>query len=243
MIVDSLRVDFMESVRKKIICAFPGTDLRANPHIESKIKMWRKQYNLLQDMLKTSGFGWDDVEKIILVDSDNVWDNYVRREKDVKGMRNKSFPYYEDWLVLFSKDRATRDLAEGPTDSVAAIETEKATKEHGPESPILQFSFTDMESMSANCETSSKCPSSSNANRKKRGKVAKGISKGLAEMADAFGIMRQVNAELSQLPLDNNQRLKEATMIVQDAQRMDLFFNPSQKEKVEWVFMLLSGYI
>ncbi|GFY86394.1 hypothetical protein Acr_05g0000330 [Actinidia rufa] len=140
-------------------------------------------------MLKTSGFGWDDVEKIILVDSDDVWDNYVKREKDVKGMRNKSFPYYEDWLVLFGKDRATRDLAEGPADSVAAIETEEANKEQGPESLVLQFSVADMESMSANCGTLSKCPSSSNANSKKRGRASEGISKGLAQMADAFGIM------------------------------------------------------
>ena len=47
---------FYGECEKKIICAFPETDLRVNPHIESKIKMWRRQYNLLQDMLKTSGF-------------------------------------------------------------------------------------------------------------------------------------------------------------------------------------------
>ncbi|GFZ00794.1 RNA-binding (RRM/RBD/RNP motifs) family protein [Actinidia rufa] len=183
---------FYGECEKKIICAFPGTDLRANPHIESKIKMWRKQYNLLQDMLKTSGFGWDDVEKILLVDM---------------------------MMCGITMSRVTGDLAEGPADSVAAIETEEANKEQGPESPVLQFSVADMESISANW-----------------------ISKGLAQMADAFGIMfentnnrmaeiahrigyahdlsqqrRQVNAELSQLPLDSNQRLRAATMIVQDA--------------------------
>ena len=163
-------------------------------------------------------------------------------------MRNKSFPYYEDWLVLFGKDRATRDLAEGPTDSVAAIDNEEATKEQEPESPVLQFSVADQESMSATGGTSS-APSSSHANSKKRGRVAEGISKGLANMADDFGIMfentnnrmaeiahrigyahdlsqqrRQVNAKLSQLPLDSNQRLRATTMIVQDAQRMNFIF-------------------
>ena len=48
---------FYGECEKKIIHAFPRTNLRANPHIKSKIKMWRQQYNLLQDMLKTSGFG------------------------------------------------------------------------------------------------------------------------------------------------------------------------------------------
>ena len=90
-----------------------------------------------------------------------------------------------------------------------------------------------MESMSTNGGTSSKCPSSSNANSKKRRRASEGISDGLAEMADAFGIMfentnnrmaeiahrigyahdlsqqrRQVNAKLSQLPLESNQRLR-----------------------------------
>ena len=69
---------FYGECEKKIICAFPGTDLRANPRIESKIKMRRSQYNLLQDMLKTNEFGQDDIDKIILMDSDDMWDNYVR---------------------------------------------------------------------------------------------------------------------------------------------------------------------
>ncbi|GFY91583.1 hypothetical protein Acr_07g0017790 [Actinidia rufa] len=85
-----------------------------------------------------------------------------------------------------------------------------------------------MESKSANGGTSF-APSSSNANSKKSGRASKGISKGLANMADTFGIMfentnnrmakiahrisyahdlsqqrMQVNAELSQLPLDSN---------------------------------------
>ena len=185
----------------------------------------------------------------------------------MKGMRNKLFPYYEDWLVLFGKDRATRGLAEGPTNSVAAIETKEATKVQGADFPVLQFSVADMESMKANNGTSS-ASSSSNTNSKKRGRAAERIPKGLADMADDFGIMfentnnrmaeiahrigyahdlsqqrRQVNAELSQLPLDSNQRLRAAIMIVQDAERIDLFFSLSQDEKVEWVFMLLSGYI
>ena len=115
-----------------------------------------------------------------------------------------------------------------------------------------------MESMPANDGTSF-ASSSSNANNKKRGRVVEGISKGLVDMADALGIMfentnnrmaeiahrigyahdlsqqrRQVNAELSQLPLDSNRRLRAATMIVQDAERIDLFFSLSQEEKVEW---------
>ncbi|KAF7124571.1 hypothetical protein RHSIM_Rhsim12G0154600 [Rhododendron simsii] len=87
---------FFRKSEKKIILHFPGTNLRASPHIDSKIKTRRKQYNLLQDMIQSSGFGWDDSEKIVLVDSND-------RVSDAKGMRNKPFPYYDDWLTLFGK--------------------------------------------------------------------------------------------------------------------------------------------
>ncbi|CAL5330062.1 unnamed protein product [Camellia sinensis] len=93
---NQFRAGFYNECEKKILSAFPGTDLRATPHIDSKIKLWRKQYNTFQDMLKISGFGWDDEQKMVLVDSDNVWLNYVRRVPNAKGMRNRPFPFYED---------------------------------------------------------------------------------------------------------------------------------------------------
>ncbi|KAL7214855.1 hypothetical protein ACSBR1_027101 [Camellia fascicularis] len=116
------RADFYNEYEKKISSAFSRTDLRDSPHIDLKIKLWRKQYNTLQDMLKISGFGWDDEQKMVLVDSDDVWQNYVKRVPDAKGMRNRPFPFYEDWLILFGKDKATGELVEDPTDAVAAME-------------------------------------------------------------------------------------------------------------------------
>ncbi|GMQ10942.1 hypothetical protein CsSME_00053747 [Camellia sinensis var. sinensis] len=80
-------------------------------------------------MLRLSGFGWDDSEKMILVDSDQVWENYVKRGPDAKGMRNVPFIYYEDWVILFGKDRATGVLAEGPANMVDALEKEDQTTE------------------------------------------------------------------------------------------------------------------
>ena len=38
----------------------PESNLRANSHIESKLKMWKKHYSIVYDMLNKSGFGWND---------------------------------------------------------------------------------------------------------------------------------------------------------------------------------------
>ncbi|GFZ00974.1 hypothetical protein Acr_14g0006090 [Actinidia rufa] len=136
---------------------------------------------------------------------------------------------------------ATGDLAESLADFVAAIETKEATKEQGAESLVLQFSVTNMESMSANGGTSF-VPFFSYANSKKRGRIAE-IAHRIGYAHELSQQRRQVNAKLSQLPLNSNQRLRAAAMIVQDAQCIDLFFSLSQEKKVEWFFMLLSGYI
>ncbi|KAL7243003.1 hypothetical protein ACSBR1_015418 [Camellia fascicularis] len=187
---NQFRAGFYNECEKKILSAFPGTDLRATPYIDSKIKLWRKQYNTLQDMLKISGFGWDDEQKMVLVHNDHVWLNYARiyiiRVPDAKRMRNRRFPFYEDWLILFEKDRATGELAKDPADAVAAMENEDAnvTTEKGDKSYVEQFSIN-MGNMDYSMSTLGNVPNRADSTKtgKKRGRHAEGIPTELLEMA------------------------------------------------------------
>ncbi|GMP70805.1 hypothetical protein CsSME_00029503 [Camellia sinensis var. sinensis] len=267
---NQFRAGFYNECKKKILSAFPGTDLRATPHINSKIKLCRKQYNTLQDMLKISGFGWDDEQKMALVDSDDVWLNYVRRVPDAKGMRNRPFPFYEDWLILFGKDRATGELAEDPADAVAAMEKEDANATtEGEQSPVEQFSMnmSDMDySMSTSSNISNRADSTKT--RKKVARHTERIPTDLSEMAKNLGSFientnttmveiahrighshdlsqqrRLVNEKLLKLPMSTTQRLMAASMIVKDEDKVDLFFSLDENDKIEWVSLLLEGHI
>ncbi|CAL5329363.1 unnamed protein product [Camellia sinensis] len=268
---NQFRAGFYNECEKKILSAFPGTDLRASPHIDSKIKFWRKQYNALQDMLNMSGFGWNDEQKMVLVDSDDVWQNYVRRVPDAKGMRNRPFPFYEDWLILFGKDRATGELAEDPADAVAAMEKEdaNATTEEGEQSPVEQFSMN-MGDTDYSMSTAGNVPNRADSAKtgKKRARPTEGIPTELSEMAKNLGSFientnttmvevahrigyshdlsqqrRLVNVELLKLPMSNTQRLMAASMIVKDEDKVDLFFSLDENDKMEWVSLLLKGHI
>ncbi|XP_028098688.1 uncharacterized protein LOC114298330 isoform X1 [Camellia sinensis] len=258
---------FYGELEKRIVMAFPGSDLRACPHIESKIKIWRKHYGLLYEMTKLSGFGWNDTEKMVLVDSDEVWENFVRRQPSASSMQNKSFPYYEDWLVLFGKDRATGELAEDPADAVEAIAVEEAMGEKGDGSPAKQFNVADFEcSMSTNGNASNSSTFSKGGT--KRARTTEGIASNIATMTETLGSFldktdtrlgeivkrigyqhdlsqarRSVNAELLKLPLTSTQRLTAGSLIVKDAQRVDFFFSLSDADKLEWVCLLLGGHI
>lgn len=57
---------------------FPGTDLKSDPHIASKIHVWKKNYGSLSTMLSRSGFGWNDTSQIIDVENDQVWNEYCK---------------------------------------------------------------------------------------------------------------------------------------------------------------------
>ncbi|KAL0430451.1 UNVERIFIED_CONTAM: hypothetical protein Sradi_0671100 [Sesamum radiatum] len=83
----------LEQDMKKL---FPSSDIKTDPHIQSKIHVWKKTYGSLVGMLGRSGFGWNDATNMVVVD-DDVWDNYIKIDPFVKNMRLRSFPFYPAW--------------------------------------------------------------------------------------------------------------------------------------------------
>ncbi|KAH7851212.1 hypothetical protein Vadar_008668 [Vaccinium darrowii] len=92
----------------------PGTTIRATPNIESKVKNWKEKYGLLADMQRLSGFSWNHDTNSVIVDSPDVWEDYVKFHPKANGMNGKAFPMYPSWTILFGKDRATGEMAEDP---------------------------------------------------------------------------------------------------------------------------------
>ncbi|GFY84290.1 hypothetical protein Acr_03g0010640 [Actinidia rufa] len=106
---------FFSSVEKQLEKVLPESHLKVDPHIESKVKYWRQTYNKVFDILQLSGFGWDHTNKKVEVEK-SVWDEYEKAHpKKAKEVYGKTFPYYDDWAILFGRDRATGAGAEDPT--------------------------------------------------------------------------------------------------------------------------------
>ena len=71
---------YLKVLEGKLSTKLPNCGLRAKPHIESRLRTLKREFQILHDMLtgpNTSGFGWDSVRKCVTTEND-VWDAYVQ---------------------------------------------------------------------------------------------------------------------------------------------------------------------
>lgn len=74
---NGFRSGFLGMLEKAMAQRFPGTDLKGDPHIQSKIHVWKNSYGTLSTLLSRSGIGWNDVTNTIDVSDDQVWKTYI----------------------------------------------------------------------------------------------------------------------------------------------------------------------
>ncbi|XP_038981116.1 uncharacterized protein LOC120110364 [Phoenix dactylifera] len=69
---ETFRSGYLQQLERLMEEKLPGCGLRATPHIESWVKLLKKQYNAVTEMLETncSGFGWDDINKCVTCEVD-----------------------------------------------------------------------------------------------------------------------------------------------------------------------------
>ncbi|KAL8500818.1 hypothetical protein ACS0TY_020413 [Phlomoides rotata] len=79
---DGFKAGFQRELEKGMKKLLPGTDLVANPHINSKIHVWQKYYSALSDLLSKSGIGWNDSTHTIDVFNEDVWE--AKKKVNVK---------------------------------------------------------------------------------------------------------------------------------------------------------------
>ncbi|KAH6764233.1 hypothetical protein C2S51_015482 [Perilla frutescens var. frutescens] len=130
-----LKKNYKKELERILQDKLPGHGLKEKPHIESRCKLLKKQYYAIYDVRSNgelSGFGWDDDKKCVTASTD-VWDDYLKSHPDCSFMKNKSFPYYDQLSLIWSKDRATGINAETPIDVVEDLEREENVNQEDEE--------------------------------------------------------------------------------------------------------------
>ncbi|XP_020417961.1 uncharacterized protein LOC18781005 [Prunus persica] len=76
-------------------------------NIKNRVKTWKRFYAVVSDILSQSGFSWDATKKMITIDEENVWNEYVKSQEDARTFRYKVIANWDDIVDLCGKDRAT----------------------------------------------------------------------------------------------------------------------------------------
>ncbi|GFP91761.1 hypothetical protein PHJA_001320100 [Phtheirospermum japonicum] len=132
------KTGYLQVLEQEMLKAFPETDLRGIPHINSKIHVWKRYYSSLVSMLARSGIGWNDTSKMIEARED-AWDSYLKVDSNARLMRFKSWPYFHDWGEIFGKDRATGEHTEDLVEAVNEV-----LKDNEPNGPEMGENFEQM---------------------------------------------------------------------------------------------------
>ncbi|KAL0458156.1 UNVERIFIED_CONTAM: hypothetical protein Slati_0442800 [Sesamum latifolium] len=72
---NGFRTGYLSTLEQLLRKKCPESGLKSDPHISSKIHVWKRTYACISDMLARSGFGWNEAMQMIVV-SDEVFDNY-----------------------------------------------------------------------------------------------------------------------------------------------------------------------
>ncbi|KAL8473855.1 hypothetical protein ACS0TY_030639 [Phlomoides rotata] len=241
--------------------AIHGTDIRAFPHINSKILTWKKHHGCIQLALGETGCGFNTSTKIL---------DLLRKDPTVSGMRYKLWPYYEDWLEVFGNDRAVGVPAEDVPDVSVEYDTEDIQPQVGAGQPSAsnvahdEFEMED-ESYEPTVDMSKAAAASQSSSKKRShaesfdnkdmitalGEIFKSSNDRLGEVVKSIGCQYETNSaqtrkdvfnmleSITDLSLD--ERLDAADMLSKNMQRLEMFTGLSEAARSRYIHCLLDG--
>ncbi|KAE8807156.1 hypothetical protein D1007_16570 [Hordeum vulgare] len=133
---------YLTYIEKEMAKVPSHADLKADPHIRSKVKILKKQLSyVLEIMQNGSGFGWDDEKKMVTGDRET----YMGWAKSCEGggpLYMKPMVNFDKLCEVYATDLAKGGSAEGPGEeeiiedgsTVDGQPTSKPPKENLPES-------------------------------------------------------------------------------------------------------------
>ncbi|XP_057427857.1 uncharacterized protein At2g29880-like [Lotus japonicus] len=179
----------LKAAEAKLEKKFPGCGIKVKPHIESAMKRLKGVYNVVYDMLNQSGFGWDDEKKMIKVDSEDVWNEYIKSHPNAKDYRNARIPLLEKLAYAFGKDRATGKLAYSPADVVEELDKEEEEQAHHDD---VRVEMTPTSSVNkSQCRKDDLVESQS----RKKNRGANLIANSISELGNTLGKWLELSAE------------------------------------------------
>ncbi|CAN1192213.1 hypothetical protein LINPERHAP2_LOCUS41439 [Linum perenne] len=137
-----------KAVEKLVKVFHPEAGIKAYPHVKSRVKTVKKQFDAVHLLKSQSGYGWDDELKCPDIE-DQVYNDFVEKHPECANKNRVQFPNYDELLAIFGKGRATGSnvkqitdpAPESPTDNVQE-KNESFVRETSPDEMIRAMEDT-----------------------------------------------------------------------------------------------------
>ncbi|CAN6226348.1 unnamed protein product [Urochloa humidicola] len=121
---------YSQGIQSILAQKLPGRGIKASPHVDSRLKVLKRKYYSIKDMLASPGFSWDDARKMIQCEKQR-YDEYCRDHPRAKGMYGVPFVYFDTFDAIYGKDRYAGEGLEGSEEAIANMENDENINEVG----------------------------------------------------------------------------------------------------------------
>ncbi|KAB2631327.1 hypothetical protein D8674_008846 [Pyrus ussuriensis x Pyrus communis] len=232
------------TVASKMREQIPGINIEPK-HIQNKLKRLKEKYSSAYDMMNTSGFGWDDEKKCVVVDSDEILQEWVKKHPNASCKPNKPFPLYPRLCTVFGRDRATGSIAESAADAIENMGLESEDCETSEIPPLSPTPSPSVATSSASQPVRKRKRSRNDGDANIVSVISEGWNKAVTEMkklGESFTFREakaRLPSELQAMGLPYDQVLRISMKLVKDTDLMGIWstLDDSQKPDFIKVFM------
>ncbi|PPD99384.1 hypothetical protein GOBAR_DD03586 [Gossypium barbadense] len=102
------KAGYLNELERMLQTALPNAMLKAKPNIESRIRLLKREWSIVYDMLNgqnNSGFGWDEHRQLVVTE-DAVWESYLKVNYDLvlASFGGKLLIFETIWDIVILRD-------------------------------------------------------------------------------------------------------------------------------------------
>ncbi|KAI3805876.1 hypothetical protein L1987_21763 [Smallanthus sonchifolius] len=92
--------------------------------LKNRFKTFKRQYNVINKLLESQGFLWDDLRQMVIAD-DLIWQDYIEANSDARQYMTRPVPYYKDLCIIFKEAYADEKDSSSDTRSTADLDIKR----------------------------------------------------------------------------------------------------------------------
>ncbi|KAL3738674.1 hypothetical protein ACJRO7_020107 [Eucalyptus globulus] len=86
--------------------------------LRNKVNKLKKQYGSFHKLISQFGFGWDNVNKRVVVNDPSIWESHIKDNVEWARFRKNGIPQYPELCIVFGGTYATGDHTIGSAEDV-----------------------------------------------------------------------------------------------------------------------------